>query len=293
MITITPTETFEGQVSALLGEDGEQQLNAVFSGPLSDTVQARLALHNREIDGWIHNTFDGKDMPIVDEQSLRLSLAWQVSDTLDVLLKAERSEKSVDGATPEVVKLPSHPSHLDTSDGTLNYRANIGNVAPLGTSNIADTDIDNIALNVKWDLGDHLLTSVTGYSGYKYDGNGDLDFTAVNVIYVRSQEDYSQISQEIRFESIGNETFNYTLGGYYQEAEIETYSVPGFQISTLRPEAGDFLNGDRITDAQQDTDTLAVFAQGTWNISDDWRLTLGARYTEEEKTLDREVIPTI
>ena len=289
MVTNVPTDTFEGQVSALLGEDGEQQFNAVFSGPLSDTVQARIALHDREIEGWIYNAYFDDDWPVVDEQSVRLSLDWQASDTLELLLKVERSEQSTGGTTPEVVKLPSHASHLDTSDGTLNYRSNIGNVAPLNTRNSTDTDIDNVALNIKWELGNHLLTSVTGYSGYEYDGNGDLDFTAANVIGVHSAEDYDQISQEIRFESVGNETFNYILGGYYQEAELEIYSVPGFQISTLPVETFGLLDGDRITDYQQDTDTMAVFAQVTWSITDDWRLTLGARYTDEEKTLQREV----
>lgn len=290
MVTNAPTDTFEGQLGALIGEDGEQQFNAVFSGPLSDTVQARLALHDREIEGWIHNAYFDNDMPVIDETAARLSVAWQPTDQLNVLLKAETSKQSSGGATPEVVKLPSHASHLDTSDAQLNYRANIGNVAPLNTRNVTDTDIDNFALNIKWDLGNHLLTSVTGYSGYTYDGNGDLDFTAANVIGVHSDEDFDQISQEIRFESLGNDTFNYIVGGYYQDADLSTNSVPAFQISTLVPSAGDLLNGDRISTVQQDTKTMAIFAQGTWNLAEDWRLTVGARYTDEEKTLQREVL---
>lgn len=39
----------------------------------------------------------------------------------------------------------------------------------------------------------------------------------------------------------------------------------------------------------QDTDTWAIFGQGTWSIQDDLRLTLGLRYTEEEKSASQQV----
>jgi outer membrane receptor protein involved in Fe transport len=50
------------------------------------------------------------------------------------------------------------------------------------------------------------------------------------------------------------------------------------------------LNGvSRYARLEQETETMAVFFQGTWNINDDLALTVGLRYTEEEKTADQSV----
>ncbi|WP_206483303.1 TonB-dependent receptor [Thalassotalea sp. G2M2-11] len=38
---------------------------------------------------------------------------------------------------------------------------------------------------------------------------------------------------------------------------------------------------------EQDADTLGVFAQGTWNINDNFRATFGLRYTKEEKSASK------
>ncbi|WP_394171792.1 TonB-dependent receptor [Thalassotalea litorea] len=45
----------------------------------------------------------------------------------------------------------------------------------------------------------------------------------------------------------------------------------------------------RYAQLQQDTDTLGVFAQGTWHFSDDLRTTFGLRYTNEEKSANQNV----
>ena len=42
----------------------------------------------------------------------------------------------------------------------------------------------------------------------------------------------------------------------------------------------------RLSRWQQDTESWAVFLQGTFNITDNLSITAGVRYTEEEKSAD-------
>ena len=98
-------------------------------------------------------------------------------------------------------------------------------------------------------------------------------------------EEYDQFSQELRLTSPGGETLDYIAGLFYQTSELDfgdnvvifDDSVLGLVLGgALAPLTG--TEWDRVYEV--DSDLWAVFAQGTWNISDTLRLTLGARYTE-------------
>ncbi|WP_462157468.1 TonB-dependent receptor [Pseudoalteromonas sp. GB56] len=43
----------------------------------------------------------------------------------------------------------------------------------------------------------------------------------------------------------------------------------------------------RYAKLEQDSDTYGIFAQGTWNVNEDFRATLGVRYTKEDKSADK------
>src|SRR3546814_5085430 len=79
----------------------ERVVEGVISGPLTDTLQARLALRGSQMDGWMHN-YDAPmanafapDFPIPggpDDQNVRdlvgrLTLVYNPTDALDMNLK--------------------------------------------------------------------------------------------------------------------------------------------------------------------------------------------------------------
>lgn len=166
-----------------------------------------------------------------------------------------------------------------SEDGKLNYKRAVG---PQESS---ENDVDNFMLNVDYQLGESTLTFVTGYVEYETDEFCDCDFTAAPIIdgtYLN--EDYNQFSQEIRLTSPGGETFDYIAGLFYQTSEMDfddNISVPRDSLLRLLSNAYQGISTRRTF--EQDTDVWAAFAQVTWNITDEWRLILGGRYTDEEK----------
>ncbi len=176
----------------------------------------------------------------------------------------------------------------------------------------SDNDITNFALNVDWEIGDLTFTSVTGWSEYQYIDGADVDWLPLQFISRDDDQTFEQFSQEFRITSPGGEFFDYVAGFYYDQSDLEfdrnvsiDTNFDGFfpeflslatTGGTVPPEllpqkllllrnvgAYDQTQIARNHNYQLDSDSWPVFAQGTFNFREDLRLTVGVRYTEENK----------
>lgn len=87
--TNNPTDTFEGKVKGTLGNYGSQGLGVMFSGPMKESVNYRLAAEKYKGDGFMDNVhLDRKDTSDRDELSLRGKLAIELSNDLTLDLTA-------------------------------------------------------------------------------------------------------------------------------------------------------------------------------------------------------------
>jgi len=162
-----------------------------------------------------------------------------------------------------------------------------------------DEEYDNFVVNVDWDVGSGTLTSVTGYSEYQYIDGVDVDWLPLQFIHRDDDQTFEQISQEFRFSSPGGEFFDYVAGVYYETSELEfdrRVTIDG-NVDGLVPAAFGvnslftLLTGGAYTANQiarnhyykLESDSFALFGQGTFNLSDTVRVTVGLRYTEEDK----------
>lgn len=79
-----PTQDFEGEVSAGLANYNSWQTGVVASGPLAESLLARLAVQQYRSDGFIENTYLGRDdTSNRDELTARGKLNWQLGDALE------------------------------------------------------------------------------------------------------------------------------------------------------------------------------------------------------------------
>ena len=90
MINITstePTKDVSGYASAKAGTYSSYGIGGAVSGSLSDSVQARIAVHGFESDGYMENDFLNKDdTQNYDEKIARAKLNWQPSDSSELKL---------------------------------------------------------------------------------------------------------------------------------------------------------------------------------------------------------------
>jgi outer membrane receptor protein involved in Fe transport len=290
--TNKPTDEFEGSIEGLWDFDhGEQQYNAMLSGPLTDKLSARLAVRYDAMDGWWDNEFLGTEGPDLDNWYARGSLRWDASDTLEFLVKYEYGDFTRD-ARPTVI-------YQSDFAGEQNYAGTVPfpviSDRDKGAGDVDDnlnTRTDVFALTINWDVDFATFTSITALSEYDQERAQNADTAATPSINRTLWEDYEQFSQELRLVSPGNETFDWIAGAYYQKTELDI-SRSNDALDTLLsgPFSGAFAlaltQPVPVGTFEQEGDSWAIFGQGTWNATDVLRFTLGVRYNEETKDLDK------
>ena len=301
-ISAKPTDEFEGSVTALYEPDhGETDLRMVLSGPLTDNLSGRLAVMTRELDGYVKNTELGVDEQNEDEQVVRATLRWDVNDSVTATLKSSQSTFDVLGRDMEVYQSFGHLEALNSVynsptapwsvDTELNYIAD-------NNGHFSNNEVNNSTLTVDWDLEGLTLTSVTGYVDYEFTESCDCDFTGAPVFDAGRQEEYQQLSQEFRLTSDLGSNFDYIAGLFFQDTDL-TYAdqiqlpdptVVNTALGLLGAGALQPFAPGSSTDRtfNQEGEVIALFAQGTWSVSEALRLTVGGRYTEEKKDANRQ-----
>ena len=321
MITAKPGDEFEGSVSALYEpEHDEKVLDLVLSGPITDWLGARFSYRGREMDGYIENLTLDRDEPERDEDTFRLTLDARPTDKLDVILKLEKGEFDVKGRQVEVVNespslnpalggaswsqyLVGFGADPSTLDRDLDYKRS-------SNGDFSNNETDGITLTLNYDWNDYTLTYIGSRLNYEYEELCDCDFTGADLFFVALAEDYEQTSHEFRFVSPAGKTFEWIGGFYYQDSELDfadaffttPTSIVNLPINAgLQSRLGPFYPGTNPFDGPanqlvniavprlftQDSELWSVFAQVTWNIQNNLRLTLGGRYTDEEKEASR------
>ncbi len=283
---------------------GATELTGMASGSLTDTLSARIAVRDYSEDGYIENTFKDRDETIRDEQAVRLSLLWEPRDDMNFLFKVERDE--FDGTGRQIEIIQDDPALAGSPIPGVNFEQILGILGHPGA--ITDSKLDfvrqadaeesstntlnNATLTANFELGDYTLTAVSGLVSYDFIETCDCDYTAAPVFSVFIDEEYQQFSQEIRLVSPVGEQFDWLGGLFYQTSELDfkddiqvpTNSVLGLLSGgALAPITG---NGAGRS-YQLDTDMWSAFFQGRYHFTDALTLTLGARYTSEEKTASR------
>jgi outer membrane receptor protein involved in Fe transport len=335
IVSAKPTDEFEGNVN--LGYevvDSEKTASMVLSGPVTDNLKLRLAGRYHDFDGYITNTTLDRREPQQEDWTLRGTAQLDVSDDFSISLKVERSEFDTVGrnieianAQPNTLFPAGHPLAGMTYGQLLHFGFGQGDT-------VLDQTIDGnrhsngdfsfnkqteIVLSLDWQLGDHDVTAVSGYSGFSYSDNCDCDFTGGNVFTLPLDESYEQYSQEVRITSSGAEKFNYIVGAYYQKSnhdfsdqiEINSTSVlagalsgnvglnglMGYLVATGQVPAGTsvgsmFANTAGPRAATVDTEVYSAFTQLSYDMSERITLQLGGRLTHETKEGNRNLTIT-
>lgn len=279
-----PTEEFEGKFSTSFeSEHDESQSLLVLSGPLSDNLLGRLTISTREMDGWIYNENLKRIEPQRDETYIRSQLAWTSGD-VDYNLKVEQADFDSVGYAMEAIApqdgyglVFAGPIAVETTE---NWVRSSGET-------FSQNSMDNFVLTANYPMdGGGTLTSITGHVEYDTYEVLDVDYVSLNILDGTNQsEKYDQWSQEIRYTSPGGEDVDYIVGAYFQTADVDvTDYVPlGSFLALAGPPVSMLVgtNWDRVY--AQSSDLFSVFGQADINLEGNWSLTLGARYSNEDK----------
>lgn len=143
----------------------------------------------------------------------------------------------------------------------------------------ASFDADTHQLEVRWDINDsYRLDYIGGYWETEETVLSDWDGVAALLFHTDRPADYEQLTNELRLTYDDGGKLTYTVGAYFWDSEysIRLRSYIGFAVP------GVVLDLPQFTD--QESESWALFFEGDYLLNDQWTLTVGGRYTEDEKT---------
>ena len=281
-ITRTPTDELTARANLTFGKFNRFDINGNVSGPIiEDTLFGLASFSSSTSDGYTANLTTGTMLDQIDQQSGRVKLRFTPTDYFENTISADYMRDTSVGFS-RVLTGPGMPI--------------VGTLAPNDLTSVQDFDggYDTTA----WGINNNLtisfgesgeLVSVTGYRENDINTAFEIDGTAASILTFRDQMvDIKEFTQELRILNTWGR-LDYIAGVYYYNQEIsrlETIDeslLAGSAISDLLF-SGAVLSLTEVLGQNVDTDSFAVFAQGTYNISDTLRAHVGGRYTWEEKT---------
>lgn len=265
----------------------------VLSGPLSDSLKGRLAIKQSESGGFMDNTTLDTEEPDSLNTVVRGSLLWEASDDLDVLLKYEQGRSEVAGRNYSVDEVGPWGAVFSSNDTV--FDATDAYQRSVSVAEMSDTDSESVTLNVNYSLGEYEITAITGYSEYQYESVVDGDTSALDATVFPQGQDFSQWSQELRLTSPLGESFDFITGLFYQKSDLAAYrrldsNLAAYSVAV--PELAVIPPAGFQSDFDQETETYAIFGSATWHLQDVLHITVGLRYTVEEKDAIRDLYYT-
>lgn len=298
MHTRRPSREFEGKVGATVGDYDLWALQAMVNGPLGDTAAGKLVLQKRERDGYTKNVLDGQEYQDEDNFSARGQLQFDPTSDLSILLGADYSDDDQAGNCRNVNNLDLHdPLGLAVVYPPVIAATTGGDIRKCASPAKAyqERTVKGGLVRVDWDADQFTLTSLTAYREMEYDHLEDLagmpqgqtPFNLIDTV----QEDSDQFSQELRLSSAGNERFNWLVGAFYMEENIDRLEqFVGNFGPPLVPGPSALLDGDIAYVQDAETTSYALFGQVDYAFNEAWSVTVGSRYSYDEKEITQGIV---
>jgi len=299
--TRAPTFDFEGRAEVTVGNLGFKQAKAAISGPLSDTVAARLAVSATGRRGTIFNVATNRWINEQENLGLRGQILWRPNDRLDVTIAGDFSKQDPECCGTVFVRTGATQRATNRQYAALAAAQNYAAPSTNPFDRLTDVDaelnagnkIGGVSLRAKLELGGGTLTSVTAWRFWDWTPANDRDFTGLPIT-TRSQNpsQQDQYTQEFRYAHSGDHLdFNVGLFGFKQSVRTQGVQQQGLAASRwlLAPSSAlsldpSVLNGlTAANDIRLDNTSLAAYGQVSWKVTDAFTIQPGFRVNYDSK----------
>jgi len=285
-----PGEELGGELRARYGNYNDWQVDGYIDLPATDTLAFKLAGAWNERDGYAYNTTLGRNQGAVEYKTLSPAVLWRPRDDIELYYRYDLAWTDQDASILLNVSQPDQvwcffygqcAPDLRTPQGGSRYTSLQNNPDPN-----ARFDTKTHVFNASWDVSDNyridyifgaFFTDETAY--WDYDG------TPLTLYDTLREQWYRQRSHELRVTSVGADRLTYTAGAYLWNSAYQNdmLSFIGFGDLLFGLPPGFVLTVPQIV--QQNTSSYAAFAEADFDLTDAWRITVGGRYTRDEKKM--------
>ena len=297
MRSTDPTYEPSAKFQVVMGENGQQEFAFAGGGTLiEDQVAVRFSAETKDFDGYNYNTTREEGSDFRNSENYRAKILFEP--------KALQGFSGILAYTHNENELGPTWSNTASAEGSRNVAFN----APM--QEVATTDIYTLELtyelNNNWDLD-----SITTYNEVDYRSVWDGDFSAAEQSELSVDRLEETFSQELKL------IFDYSklkgvVGLYYSDLNVNesangqrTFTLDYLGVPTLlvaptelgglglpQPLADQVLGLyapvdpvqlGSISSLTQSVESMALFADLTYEIDDSWELIAGLRYDREKQ----------
>lgn len=307
VVTRKPSQEKEFKFELTTGDYDHIGTAGYLNGPLSDTVSGRLTFFTENHDGYLENDFDSDEHWMDEDMWYVRGAIRHETDKLLVDVAVDHwdqggngngfsGHKFFDQLVPDLntwadlmsafadptFTFPDPPTAANTSE---DWKIELNR-------SYRDTESTNGTVTITYDLPKSSIKSITGFSDYFQEAGGDTDFSDQFLADCRLVTDATIFSQELQLSSRNDGDLQWTVGLYYLDEEIDEHfrfeAPQGLQglLGFLFGIPGDFTGTQDLSNrfGTATAESTAVFGEATYSLSDQLRLTFGARHTSDDKS---------
>jgi outer membrane receptor protein involved in Fe transport len=319
VITAAPTDHFEAEGEATVGNYDQLGLTGSVSGPITEGLSARLFAGTRYRDGYQHIVTGPGPRTLTrdndqDFYTFRGQILAEPTDNFSFRLIGDytkRDENCCVGTQLFVGQAANsranfinqvRPGSLDTTSTPFDRQ---GYANRDTNQNVTDAGVSG---EINWNIGAGVkLTSITAVRNWRSETGQDSDFTAADIAYRPNDGtnyvEFGQVSQELRLAGDAVDgRLNWLVGGFFASEDLNSRAVLKYgqdyyayfagkvlggapALIGLTP-ANVFQPGNGTDDRYRQTDrTFALFTNDSFKVTDQLELTLGLRWTHDRKKL--------
>ena len=316
-VAVKPTDTPDGYLKVDYGTFQEGRVEAAYGNAISENLTGRIAFSYDFGGGYIKNRFTGDDLHARNKGAARVLLEWTPSAQTSVLFNVhggvDRSDAGVyqqqglldpAGLAPLPVFLLPQCGPLVAGEN-FDFGSTPGQcVNPFGYFD-ADNDLfagdydlepdqedDFIgaSVTVDWGINDnYTFISISAFESYNRFAQGDIDSSPLPLVHTNFADSIEQFTEELRLNYSSDRL--YWVGGlYYSYDKVESSNDDACLDDNPGAVFPVFCTfGDFRQNLQQRSNAAAIFLHSEYLLGDNWNLTLGGRYSYEDKDFDLEL----
>lgn len=304
-----PGTEFEGHVLAELGNYRASSLEAVVSGPLSDSVAGRFATRRTEHGGIAYNQFDDRRVGEREDLGARGKLLFDIGDYLEIKWTVDYNEINSGGNIVELDPATSSPRFDATQTGLF------------GSSALTDDGRDHVinqdhrdrledeqwgsSIDLNYQMGDFTVRSITALRDWRAETYESVFRLPADILPRLTNYHTRTVSQELQLLSPSGQFAECIVGVFLYDEDYSinqsfdagadactplVFAVAGAAAAAACANASQ--SPAVASEFSQSLQSMATFAQTTLNFSELFSLTIGGRYTSDDKDgLFNQVLP--
>ncbi len=269
-----PTGELSGKFSLTVAEDSQEDFKGTLNFPEFANISTKLTYMDLSGGGYFNNVQRNESEGETDMSMWSASALWQPTDNFSLHLIYD----DVDDKTPTrpVTCLTQAPEFLSFASPASECPSANDHDALRTTHTTLPQDaflqIETLTATAEWQISDaHKATLIYGNREMEENTQQEFDGVSADLFWTTRPQFEEQESIEVRLESDFNR-FRTTVGAFIWDSEYSlwqnTYFFGGLFASPW---------------TKQETENTAFFGQLDFDVTDRLTLTLGGRYTKDEK----------